>query len=446
MNGNLTEGKITTGLLKFALPLMAGNVLQQFYNVADTLVLGKFLGPDALAAAGSSYSLMTFLSSIIIGLCMGSSAYFAMQFGKKDYEKLGNGIFLSFVLIGILALVLNICVFLSTGWIIDVLQIPAEIKGMAREYLLYIFAGISAVFIYNFFACLLRAVGNSFVPLLFLGVSVILNILLDIIFVMLFHWGIKGAAVATVVSQFVSGTGILVYYYLYFPVLHVTRKHMHWDAGILKEISKLSFLTCAQQSVMNFGILMVQGLVNSFGTVVMAAFAAAVKIDTIAYMPVQDFGNAFSTFVAQNYGAGKKERILKGIKSSVICVFIFCSIASLLVCIFAEPLMCIFINSSNIGVIREGVRYLRTEVSFYFGIGLLFMFYGYYRAVGRPGISVVLTICSLGTRVVLAYILSAIPSVGVSGIWAAIPAGWVLADITGIVYFLRLNKKVLVNR
>ena len=178
----------------------------------------------------------------------------------------------------------------------------------------------------------------------------------------------------------------------------------------------------------------------------MAAFAAAVKIDTIAYMPVQDFGNAFSTFVAQNYGAGKKERILKGIKSSVICVFIFCSIASLLVCIFAEPLMCIFINSSNIGVIREGVRYLRTEASFYFGIGLLFMFYGYYRAVGRPGISVVLTICSLGTRVVLAYILSAIPSVGVSGIWAAIPAGWVLADITGIVYFLRLNKKVLVNR
>lgn len=151
MNGNLTEGKITTGLLKFALPLMAGNVLQQFYNVADTLVLGKFLGPDALAAAGSSYSLMTFLSSIIIGLCMGSSAYFAMQFGKKDYEKLGNGIFLSFVLIGILALVLNICVFLSTGWIIDILQIPAEIKGMAREYLLYIFAGISAVFIYNFF-------------------------------------------------------------------------------------------------------------------------------------------------------------------------------------------------------------------------------------------------------------------------------------------------------
>lgn len=442
MDGDLTKGKITTGLLKFALPLMAGNVLQQFYNVADTLVLGKFLGPDALAAAGSSYSLMTFLSSIIIGLCMGSSAYFAMQFGRKDYEKLNNGIFLSFVLIGIFTLVLNICVFLLAGWIINVLQVPAEIQGMVKEYLLYIFAGIVAVFIYNFFACLLRAVGNSFVPLVFLGVSVVLNILLDIVFVMSFHWGIKGAAVATVVSQFVSGAGILGYYYLYFPMLHVKRKHMHWDTRILKEISNLSFLTCAQQSVMNFGILMVQGLVNSFGTVVMAAFAAAVKIDTIAYMPVQDFGNAFSTFVAQNYGAKRKERILKGIKSSVICVFIFCIIASLLVCIFAEPLMCIFIDSSNTGVIQEGVRYLRTEAAFYFGIGLLFMFYGGYRAVGRPGISVVLTICSLGTRVVLAYILSAIPSIGVAGIWAAIPAGWILADITGIVYFFRISKKI----
>ena len=152
-------------------------------------------------------------------------------------------------------------------------------------------------------------------------------------------------------------------------------------------------------------------------------------------MQEQDFGNAFSTFVAQNYGAGKRERIWKGIKSSLIFVFLFCSLVSLVVCLFAKPLMEIFINEENVEVIQNGIGYLRVEAAFYFGIGLLFMLYGYYRAVGKPGMSVVLTICSLGTRVVLAYLLSGIPAIGVIGIWAAIPIGWILADIVGIYYY-----------
>lgn len=247
--------------------------------------------------------------------------------------------------------------------------------------------------------------------------------------------GVWGAAVATVAAQFVSWIGIAAYYYLCFPLLRIKRRHMQWNGRILKEIFNLSSLTCIQQSVMNFGILMVQGLVNSFGAVVMAAFAAAVKIDTLAYMPVQDFGNAFSTFVAQNYGAGKRERIGKGIKSSLIFVFTFCVAVSLLVCLFARPLMGIFIDSDNVEVIETGVGYLRVEAAFYFGIGLLFMLYGYYRAVEKPGMSVVLTVCSLGTRVVLAYMLSGISFIGVVGIWAAIPIGWILADIVGVCYY-----------
>ncbi len=266
-----------------------------------------------------------------------------------------------------------------------------------------------------------------------------MNIFLDILFVVVCHWGVEGAAVATVISQFVSGIGIMIYYAFCFPMLRVKREHMRWNSGILRDIFSLSFLTCIQQSVMNFGILMIQGLVNSFGAVVMAAFAAAVKIDTLAYMPVQDFGNAFSTFVAQNYGAGKKERIQAGIKSSVISVFVFCAMISLLVCLFAKPLMGIFIESANTEVIEAGVGYLRIEAAFYFGIGLLFMLYGYYRAVEKPGMSVILTICSLGTRVVLAYILSGISWIGVTGIWAAIPIGWFLADVAGVVYYFRIR-------
>ena len=210
--------------------------------------------------------------------------------------------------------------------------------------------------------------------------------------------------------------------------------------SILKEITGLSVLTCVQQSVMNFGILMVQGLVNSFGTVVMAAFAAAVKIDSFAYSPVQDFGNAFSTYVAQNYGAGKMDRIKEGMKKAVLLVFVFCMAISGAVYVFGSRLMSLFVDSSNTDVIAVGAGYLRVEGAFYFGIGLLFIFYGYFRAVGKPSVSVALTVISLGTRVALAYMLAAFLKVGVIGIWAAVPVGWLLADIAGAV-FLKKHRK-----
>ena len=313
---------------------------------------------------------------------------------------------------------------------------PQEICGLMREYLVFIFMGIVATFLYNYFANLLRAVGNSYIPLVFLGVSVLLNVVLDLIFVVKYQWGVRGTAIATVVAQYLSGIGLFLYYHFGCRELRVKRQYMHWDGNILQQIFKLSLLTCLQQSVMNFGILMVQGLVNSFGTVVMAAFATAVKIDTIAYMPVQDFGNAFSTFVAQNYGAEKKKRIRKGVLSAVVSVFVFCCVISFLVCFFARPLMGIFVRQEQQQVITVGVEYLRIEAAFYFGIGLLFLLYGYYRAIAKPGMSLLLTICSLGTRVVLAYALSAIPAIGVTGIWVAIPIGWFLADVVGVGYLI----------
>ena len=221
------------------------------------------------------------------------------------------------------------------------------------------------------------------------------------------------------------------------PEFRVEREHMKIERQVLGEISQFSFLTCIQQSVMNFGILMVQGLVNSFGTVVMAAFAAAVKIDSFAYMPVQDFGNAFSTFIAQNYGAGKKDRIRAGIRSAVTVSVLFCLFISFVVCVFAKPLLLIFVQPHETEILKVGMSYLRIEGAFYCGIGCLFLLYGLYRAVRRPGMSVVLTVISLGTRVILAYVLSAVPSIGVTGIWAAVPIGWFLADLAGFVYYKR---------
>lgn len=439
---DLTQGSIMGKLLKFSFSIMVGNMLQQMYNIVDTLIVGRYLGENALAAVGSAYAFMVFITSIIIGLCMGSSAFFSIQFGSRNQDRLEKGIFIAFMAIGGAAFVLNAVVYAAMESILLFLRVPGEVVPLMREYLVWIFAGILAVFLYNFVANLLRSVGNSVVPLIFLGISAVMNIVLDVFFIRSLGWGVGGAAAATVISQYAAGIGIAVYYAVQYPELKVTEKNRVWDMQILKELMGLSMLTCLQQSIMNFGILMVQGLVNSFGPVVMAAFAAAVKIDSFAYAPVQDFGNAFSTYVAQNYGAGKTGRIRKGMRDAVAGTFLFCLVISVLVVGFARPLMGLFLKEESAAAISVGVGYLRIEGAFYFGIGLLFLFYGYYRAIHQPGISVVLTVVSLGTRVVLAYVLSGIGQIGVTGIWMSVPIGWILADLTGVWYYWSFRRKI----
>ena len=441
MNRDLTQGPVMRSMLVFALPMIAGNLLQQCYNIADTLIVGRLLGSDALAAVGSSFTLMTFLTSILLGLCMGSGAVFSIRFGQKDEQGLRESVCASFVLITGLTLLLNLFAFLCLDGIRIFLQVPREVWGMMRNYLVVIFCGITATFLYNYFASFLRAVGNSVVPLIFLAVSAILNIILDLWFVLGLRWGVAGAAGATVISQYISGIGIAAYVLLRCPQFRNIGKHWKIRCKSIREIAGFSILTCIQQSVMNLGILMVQGLVNRFGPVVMAAFAAAVKIDAFAYMPVQDFGNAFSTFIAQNYGAKKSERIQEGLKGAVAAAMIFSIAISALVWIFARPLMGLFVNGNETAIITEGIHYLHVEGAFYCGIGCLFLLYGLYRALGKPGMSVILTVISLGSRVGLAYVLSALPTVGVAGIWWAIPIGWFLADAVGICYYIGCQRK-----
>ncbi len=444
MNQDLTRGPVMGSMLRFALPMILGNLLQQCYNIADTLIVGKYLGSNALAAVGSSFTLMTFLTSILLGLCMGSGAVFSIRFGQRDEKRLNESICASFVLIGVLTVVLNLLTFLALDGIKGFLRVPEEVWPMMREYLKVIFCGIAATFLYNYFAAFLRSLGNSFVPLVFLGVSALLNIALDLFFVLVLRRGAAGAAEATVIAQYVSGVGITLYAMAKVPQLKGIWRRFTLKWASVKEIASFSILTCVQQSVMNLGILMVQGLVNSFGATIMAAFAAGVKIDAFAYMPVQDFGNAFSTFIAQNYGAREKERIQEGLKGAVIASGLFSIFVSLLVFLFARPLMSIFVQAGEEAVISAGVTYLRIEGAFYCGIGCLFLLYGLYRALGRPGMSVVLTVISLGTRVALAHILSAIPAIGVVGIWWSVPIGWFLADAVGIGYYLWKKDRLFV--
>lgn len=437
-SSNLTEGPIFKTMMLFAFPMILGNLLQQIYNIVDTIIVGRFVSSEALAAVGSAYALMTFINSLIIGLCMGSGALFSKSFGAGKQADMRQEVKLSFVFIGIITAIIYIIVFPGTDLILRLLAVPADVYALMRSYVRIIFAGIVFIFLFNFFAYLLRAVGNSLVPLIFLAISSVTNIVLDLYFVISLKWGVAGAAGATVISQALAGVGTAIYVMARHRDLVSSGKDGRTEWYRLGEIIKNDVFTGLQQSVMNFGILMIQGLVNSFGTTIMAAFAAAVKIDTLAYMPAQEYANAYSLFISQNYGARKQERIAKGTRIATAVSVIFCLVVSVIIWIFSRDFMEIFVEASETAIIAAGVKYLRIEGSFYFGIGILFLLYGYYRGVQRAEMSLVLTVISLGTRVALSYMLAPHTALGVNAIWWSIPIGWILADVVGGVYYRKL--------
>ena len=397
MQQDLTQGSIRAGLIRFSLPLIAGNLLQQLYNVADTLIVGRFLGNVALAAVGSAFSLMILLTSLVLGLCMGSGVVFSQLYGEGNMDKLKTAMTNAFCLIAALSLLLTVLSYALLDAFIVLLRVPPEAVPDITSYLRVIFAGIFFTFLYNFFAAALRSVGNSFASLLFLLLSTVVNIALDLLFVLVLHRGVAGAALATVIAQGLSAAGIALYFFFRLPELRPRRSNFRLDRPLLS----------------------------------MAAFAAGVKIDSFAYSPAQDFANGFATFVAQNTGAGKPERVKQGIREAALLSLSFCAVVSALVFLFARPLLTLFIDPGEREILAVGVHYLRVEGVFYVGIGLLFLLYAIYRGLERAGMSVVLTVISLGLRVALAYAFA--PHFGVTAIWLAIPIGWFIADAVGLI-------------
>ncbi|MGG7176856.1 MATE family efflux transporter [Clostridium paraputrificum] len=435
---DMTEGKPSTLILKFAFPMIIGNIFQQLYNLVDTIVVGKFVGTNALAAVGSSFAIMVFVTSIIIGLCMGSGVILSQYYGSKEMEKFKKVTVNSFIFISAVTIILMVISLVFIDSILSIFNMPIELIPDAKTYLIIIIIGLVFTFLYNGTTSLLRAVGDSKRPLYFLIVAAIINVVLDLVFVLVFDLGVMGVALATIIAQGVSALLGVFYTYKNLKLLNIERKDIRIDREVFKVTAKYSVLTAVQQSIMNLGILFVQGLVNTFGATVMAAFAAGVKIDSLAYMPVQDYGNAFSTYVAQNTGAKRFDRVREGIKFSVKAIIIFCGIISVSIIVFSKKLMLLFVDKNEVEVIKLGVEYISVVGVFYVLIGFLFMFYGIYRAIGYLNMSIGLTVISLGTRVILAYMLAS-TSLGASGIWWAIPIGWALADIVG---YLVYKKKV----
>lgn len=436
MTQDMTTGKPTKKILLFALPMLLGNIFQQVYNLVDTIVVGRFVGPNALAAVGSSFTMMTFITSVIIGLCMGAGVLISQLYGAKETIRMQRAISTSFYFILAITCIIMAITLIFIDPILKLFQTPAQIIAYTKIYLTFIFWGLIFTFLYNFATCLLRAIGDSKTPLYALIVACAVNIVLDLLFVIGLHFGVMGAALATVIAQAVSALLGCIYAVKKLKFLQIKRENLVFDRDMFRMTARYSVLTSVQQSIMNFGILMVQGLVNTFGATAMAAFAAAVKIDSFAYMPVQEFGNAFSTYVAQNVGAAKTDRVKQGVHAAIRTIILFCIIISSVVLIFARQLIMIFVSASETAIIDIGAQYLYIVGIFYVLIGFLFMFYGFYRGIGQHSMSIILTILSLGTRVALAYLLAP-TAIGLVGIWWAIPIGWAIADLVGFLVYGR---------
>lgn len=436
---DMTKGNPNKLILKFALPMILGNIFQQIYNLVDTIVVGKFIGADALAAVGSSFAIVVFITSIIIGFAIGAGIVFAQFYGSKELDKFKEAYMAAFIFIGAVTLILMIISLGCINGILNLFNMPEKLLPDSRAYLIIILSGLMFTFIYNFASAVLRSVGDSKTPLYFLIIASLVNVILDLLFVIRFNLGVRGVAIATIIAQGVSAVLSLAYVYKKLKFLNTSKKELKISKEIFALVARYSVLTSVQQSIMNFGILVVQSLVNTFGSTVMAAFAAGVKIDSFAYMPVQDFGNAFSTYVAQNKGAGSYERIRTGVKGAIKIIIGFCVVTSILILIFSRDIMVLFVDKSEEAVIALGVEYISVVGVFYVLIGFLFMFYGLYRGLGYLKISIILTIASLGTRVILAYVLSS-TALGASGIWWSIPIGWALADIIGFWVYPLVNK------
>lgn len=432
---DMTTGSPTKKILMFSFPILLGNIFQQIYSLSDTFVVGRFLGNDALAAVGASSALIVLINSIIIGLCMGASVLFAEYFASKNFTQLSKVISTSSIFIALFSFVVSLLMIIFLNPLLKIFQIPIEVFPLARSYLYTVLSGLIFLSLYNIAAAVLRAHGDSRTPLIFLIISTTINVAFDFIFVLFTPLGVIGPALSTLLAQIGSGLPLFIYMLKKMGYLRIK---FRFDKAVFKKVLSYSVLTSLQQSIMNFGILLVQGLVNSFGVVAIAAFAIGVRVDAFAYMPAQDFANGFAIFVSQNRGAKQYERIKKGFNRAILTSSLFCGAITVSMMLLAPTFIRLF-SPENIEVIAVGSTYLRIEGLFYILIGYLFLFYALNRGLGKFKTSIILTITSLGTRVFISYLFVAL-GFGITSIWWSIPLGWGLADGLGLILYQRVKK------
>ena len=409
-------------ILVFSLPMMIGNFFQQFYTMADSMIVGRFIGEEALAAVGASYALTTVFISIAIGGGAGASVLTSQAFGAGNGAAVKESISVSLISFLILSLVLGILGVIFTPKIINALNTPANIRSDAIAYLRIYLLGLPFLFMYNILSSIFNALGKSRIPLYLLIFSSILNILLDVIAVTALDMGVSGAAWATLIAQAVSAA--ISFHLLLRTLRRIDGKISRmFSFQTLRSMSAIALPSILQQSVIAFGMMLVQGVVNGFGSEVLAGYSAAIRVDSIATVPTGAIGNALSSYTAQNIGARKEERIIKGYHLSYFLIIFFSALICLILHLFNEKIIGLFLGSDgSLEAYATGITYLRYLSWFYPILGFAFITGGVLRGAGTMKLFTIASISNLTLRVLGAVLLAS--RYGVSIIWEVVPAGW----------------------
>lgn len=419
----MTVGNPGKTLFFFAIPMVVGNLFQQLYSIVDSMVVGNFVGADALAAVGASTAIAFLFVAVATGMSIGSSVVISQLFGGALYGKMKTAILTMLVTALTVGLIFSIVGMVLSESILRVMNTPEEIMADAETYLKIYFAGIIFLFIYNMLTAVFNALGNSRIPLFFLTLSSILNIGLDLLFVIKFKMGVAGVAYATLISQGVSAALSGMVLFMQLRKLKITEAFYWFQMSMLKTVCKIAIPSMIQQSIVSIGMVFVQSLVNSYGPVVMAGYAAATKIDSVAIMPMINVGNAVSNFSAQNLGAKKIERVRQGYRAGLLISGGIACVVTIVLFAWGEIFVGAFVDSaSNQEVIKVGVEYLRVVSVFYILMGAMNATNGVLRSAGDIKWFMGATLSNFSSRVILAYALSYF--VGSKAIWWAIPIGW----------------------
>ncbi|MGV8112799.1 MAG: MATE family efflux transporter [Lentimicrobium sp.] len=429
---DLTTGRPAGLILRFATPMLLGNVFQQLYNVTDSIIVGRFLGKEALAAVGASFPLIFMLVSFIIGIASGSTIIIAQYFGAKDMVKVRRSMDTMYIFLFFASLLVGILGIAFSEPIFRLIRLPEEVIPQAALYMQVYFTGILFFFGFNGTSAVLRGLGDSKTPLYFLIISTLTNIVFDLLFVVVFKWGIAGAALATVLSQAGAFVTLVIYLNRKHPLINLSWRKLAWDREVFRESIRIGVPTGFQQTFVSLGMLALLRIVNDFGTDTVAAYSVAGRIDGLASLPAMNFGQALSTYTGQNIGARKISRVGEGLRATLRMSSMVAVVTSLIIMIFREPFMTLF--TSDTEVIQIGARYLLIVGGFYVMFSSMFVIGGVMRGAGDTIVPMFITLLSLWLfRIPLAAILSR--SIGVDGIWWAIPIAWFMGMTLSFLYY-----------
>ena len=442
---DMTVGKEGKLILQFALPMLAGSLFQQLYNIVDSIIVGNFLGKEALAAVGASFPVIFVLISMIIGLASGISIVISQYFGAKDYVSVRKAVDTMYITLFIASIFTTVIGIAFSRQIFMLLNLPLDVMPQALEYLNIYLLGMVAFFGFNGTSAVLRGMGDSKTPLYFMIISTITNILLDLLFVVVFHMGVDGVALATILSQGGAFLTAVIYLNRKHELINISITRLVFDSRIFRQSFKIGLPTGLQQTFVALGIMAIMGIVNSFGTDVLAAFSVASRIDAIATIPAMILAQALATFVGQNLGANKPERVRSGLRSTLFITLIVTIITTAVIILLGNIFMRAFTNDA--AVIEIGHNYLTIVSLFYILFAIMFIFTGVMRGAGDTLIPMLITLLSLWlVRIPFAWYLS--NKMGSeSGIWWSFPVGWGVGLILAWAYYSTGNwkKKVIVK-